>query len=188
MTESTSGTPTTPGTYTFTVPPGWATASFAVSASVSASTHRRHLLSSAGLDHVSEGTGFGMYADADNRVYEVLSKRTLPSEAEVERLVQLQRFETVAAPFDGVISARGIDIGTLVNAEGRRELFHLVQSGTLRVGDSVVAGAAWGKVKALIDDRGEQVKDVTAVILDRPRHKQLIDDVRKAIDRRFGAG
>jgi len=35
----------------------------------------------------------------------------------------------------------------------------IVQSGTLRVGDSVVAGAAWGKVKALIDDRGEQVKE-----------------------------
>jgi translation initiation factor IF-2 len=35
----------------------------------------------------------------------------------------------------------------------------IVQSGTLRVGDSVVAGAAWGKVKALIDDHGEQVKE-----------------------------
>jgi translation initiation factor IF-2 len=35
----------------------------------------------------------------------------------------------------------------------------IVQSGTLRVGDPVVAGAAWGKVKALIDDRGEQVKE-----------------------------
>ncbi|MGA2521709.1 MAG: translation initiation factor IF-2, partial [Acidimicrobiales bacterium] len=35
----------------------------------------------------------------------------------------------------------------------------LVQSGTLRVGDPIVAGAAWGKVKALIDDHGEQVKE-----------------------------
>jgi translation initiation factor IF-2 len=35
----------------------------------------------------------------------------------------------------------------------------VVRSGTLRVGDSVVAGAAWGKVKALVDDRGEQVKE-----------------------------
>ncbi|MGH9017430.1 MAG: translation initiation factor IF-2, partial [Acidimicrobiales bacterium] len=35
----------------------------------------------------------------------------------------------------------------------------LVQSGTLRVGDSIVAGAAWGKVKALIDDHGDQVKE-----------------------------
>ena len=35
----------------------------------------------------------------------------------------------------------------------------IVQSGTLRVGDPVVAGAAWGKVKALIDDHGDQVKE-----------------------------
>jgi translation initiation factor IF-2 len=35
----------------------------------------------------------------------------------------------------------------------------VVLSGTLRVGDSVVAGAAWGKVKALVDDKGEQVKE-----------------------------
>jgi len=33
----------------------------------------------------------------------------------------------------------------------------LVQRGTLRVGDIVVAGSAWGRVRALIDDRGETV-------------------------------
>ncbi len=35
----------------------------------------------------------------------------------------------------------------------------VVQSGTLRVGDTIVAGAAWGKVKALLDDEGDQVKE-----------------------------
>ncbi|MGH7737443.1 MAG: translation initiation factor IF-2 [Candidatus Tyrphobacter sp.] len=34
----------------------------------------------------------------------------------------------------------------------------LVQNGTLRVGDVVVAGGAFGKVRALIDDTGRQVK------------------------------
>jgi translation initiation factor IF-2 len=34
----------------------------------------------------------------------------------------------------------------------------LVQRGTLHVGDPVVAGAAWGRARALIDDRGENVK------------------------------
>ncbi len=33
----------------------------------------------------------------------------------------------------------------------------LVQGGTLRVGDPVVAGQAWGKAKALINDRGDKV-------------------------------
>jgi translation initiation factor IF-2 len=34
----------------------------------------------------------------------------------------------------------------------------MVQSGLLRVGDPVVAGAAYGKVKALINDQGKQIK------------------------------
>ncbi len=33
----------------------------------------------------------------------------------------------------------------------------LVQSGTLAVGDAMVAGQAWGKAKALLSDRGEKV-------------------------------
>jgi translation initiation factor IF-2 len=33
----------------------------------------------------------------------------------------------------------------------------LVQRGTLRIGDIIVAGTAWGRVRALIDDRGEPV-------------------------------
>jgi len=35
----------------------------------------------------------------------------------------------------------------------------LVQRGTLHVGDIVVAGTAWGRVRALINDKGENVKD-----------------------------
>ncbi len=34
----------------------------------------------------------------------------------------------------------------------------LVQNGTLRVGDVIVAGGTFGKVRALIDDKGKQVK------------------------------
>ncbi len=35
----------------------------------------------------------------------------------------------------------------------------LVQRGALHVGDIVVAGTAWGRVRALIDDKGDQVKE-----------------------------
>jgi len=35
----------------------------------------------------------------------------------------------------------------------------LVSRGTLRVGDAIVAGDAWGKVRALHDQRGEKIKD-----------------------------
>jgi len=34
----------------------------------------------------------------------------------------------------------------------------LVQKGTLRIGDSIIAGIAYGKVRAMINDRGEKVK------------------------------
>ncbi|MTJ82538.1 MAG: translation initiation factor IF-2 [Telmatospirillum sp.] len=35
----------------------------------------------------------------------------------------------------------------------------LVQNGTLRVGDVFVAGAEWGRVRALVDDRGNKVEE-----------------------------
>ncbi len=34
----------------------------------------------------------------------------------------------------------------------------LIQQGTLRIGDILVAGAEWGKVRALIDDHGKQIE------------------------------
>ena len=37
----------------------------------------------------------------------------------------------------------------------------LVQRGTLRIGDPVVAGASWGRVRALLDDRSEGVGEAT---------------------------
>ena len=35
----------------------------------------------------------------------------------------------------------------------------IVERGTLRVGDPVVMGASWGRVRALIDDRGDNIKE-----------------------------
>jgi translation initiation factor IF-2 len=35
----------------------------------------------------------------------------------------------------------------------------LVQKGTLRQGDTVVAGAQWGRVRAMLDDKGQPVKE-----------------------------
>jgi RND family efflux transporter MFP subunit len=57
--------------------------------------------------------------------------------ANVRRLEQLQGFQKIYAPFDGVITARNVDIGVLVNAgsttSSGRELFHMVAIHTLRV-------------------------------------------------------
>lgn len=58
------------------------------------------------------------------------------SEANVRRLQQLQGFEKVIAPFDGIVTARNTDIGALVEAganSGPKELFHLAAINKLRV-------------------------------------------------------
>jgi RND family efflux transporter MFP subunit len=55
------------------------------------------------------------------------------AQANVERLRQLQLFEEVYAPFDGVITARNIDTGQLIDPGAAKELFHLQAIQTLRV-------------------------------------------------------
>jgi RND family efflux transporter MFP subunit len=55
--------------------------------------------------------------------------------ANVRRLLQLQSFEKVYAPFDGVITSRTTDIGSLIDAGATtqsKELFHLAAINTLR--------------------------------------------------------
>ena len=37
----------------------------------------------------------------------------------------------------------------------------LVQDGVLKVGDCIVAGKAWGRIKAIVDDKGRAIKTVT---------------------------
>ena len=58
------------------------------------------------------------------------------SEANVRRLQQLQSFEHVYAPFDGVVTARNVNPGDLINAgagTAPRELFHVSSTQVLRV-------------------------------------------------------
>jgi RND family efflux transporter MFP subunit len=57
-------------------------------------------------------------------------------QADVERLEQLQSYENVFAPFDGVITVRNTDVGHLINAGAgvpASELFHLTAIKVLRI-------------------------------------------------------
>lgn len=56
--------------------------------------------------------------------------------ANVRRLEQLQSFENIYAPFDGIVTARNTDIGRLISAGQNttpQELFHLAAIGKIRV-------------------------------------------------------
>jgi RND family efflux transporter MFP subunit len=55
------------------------------------------------------------------------------AQANVQRLTALQDFEKVYAPFDGVVTARTIDIGQLIDPGTGKELFHMQSIQTLRV-------------------------------------------------------
>ncbi len=55
------------------------------------------------------------------------------AQANVQRLRDLQSFEKVYAPFDGVVTARNIDTGQLIDPGAGKELFRLQAIQTLRV-------------------------------------------------------
>jgi RND family efflux transporter MFP subunit len=62
------------------------------------------------------------------------------SSANVRRLEQLQSFERVYAPFDGIVTARNTDIGALIDAGAStqpKELFHMAAIRKLRLYVSV---------------------------------------------------
>lgn len=76
--------------------------------------------------------------DVDNAVGDAHAKKAMVDSAadNVKRLEQLQSFEKVYAPFDGVLTARNTDIGQLIGSgstSGAKELFHVAAIRTLRV-------------------------------------------------------
>ncbi len=60
--------------------------------------------------------------------------------ANVDRLKEMQSFEKVIAPFAGTITARYIDIGTLIASGTNTLLFRLAETSTLRVYASIPEG------------------------------------------------
>jgi RND family efflux transporter MFP subunit len=58
------------------------------------------------------------------------------AQANVKRLTEMQGFQRIVAPFDGVISVRNFDPGALISVSGNgsgREMFRIVASDKLRV-------------------------------------------------------
>ncbi|MDE3087678.1 MAG: translation initiation factor IF-2, partial [Acidobacteriota bacterium] len=93
----------------------------------------------------------------DTIVVEVSALQALGIEDLLEQILLVAEVEELEASPEG--RARGTVLEANLEVGRGPVATVIVQNGTLRVGDSVVAGAAWGKVKALIDDQGEQVKE-----------------------------
>jgi RND family efflux transporter MFP subunit len=76
--------------------------------------------------------------DVDNAEGDYQAKKAALASADsnVKRLEELQSFEKIYAPFDGVITARNTDVGHLINSGAggtQQELFHIAAIHTLRV-------------------------------------------------------
>jgi RND family efflux transporter MFP subunit len=76
--------------------------------------------------------------DTENFVTQAASStaQVKSAQANVQRLQEMVGFEKVYAPFDGVVTARDVDIGTLINAgsgSGGREMFHMDDEHVMRV-------------------------------------------------------
>lgn len=68
----------------------------------------------------------------------IVSTRDLVSanEANLRRLEQMKAFARVTAPFDGIVTARNVDIGTLINSGNggaSKAMFSVAQIGTMRI-------------------------------------------------------
>ena len=76
--------------------------------------------------------------ETDEKISDASAKKaaTASARANLDRLKQLESFKRVTAPFDGVITARNIDTGSLINAgsgnAGGAEMFHVADVAKLR--------------------------------------------------------
>jgi RND family efflux transporter MFP subunit len=64
---------------------------------------------------------------------ESTSSAVKSAQANVQRLEELQSFEKIYAPFSGVITARSVDVGQLINAGAGTQMFRISDIHVLRV-------------------------------------------------------
>jgi len=102
----------------------------------------------------------------------------------LEQLLVVADLEELSADPEG--RARGVVLESRLDVGRGPVATVLVESGTLRVGDIIVAGAAWGKVRALIDDKGDHLKEalpsMPVQILGLSEVPQAGDEVRATVD------
>ena len=92
----------------------------------------------------------------DTIVVQMSAQQNLGIDELLEQLHVVAEIEELTANPTG--RAKGIVLEANLDTGRGPVATILVDKGTLKVGDPMVAGAAWGKVRAIINDRGEQIK------------------------------
>ena len=93
----------------------------------------------------------------DTIMVEVSAIQNLGIDDLLEQLLVVAEIEELRA--NPEFRARGVVLEANLDPGKGPVATVIIQNGTLRVGDHVVAGAAWGRVKALIDDKGDNIKE-----------------------------
>ncbi len=93
----------------------------------------------------------------DTIMVEVSALENLGIDDLLEQLLVVADVEELSANPAG--RARGVVLESHLEVGRGPVATLLVQRGTLKVGDPLIAGAAWGRVRALVDDTGENVKE-----------------------------
>jgi translation initiation factor IF-2 len=93
----------------------------------------------------------------DTIVVEMSAQQDLGIDDLLEQLVVMAEYEELTANPTG--RAKGIVLEANLDVGRGPVATVLVDKGTLKVGDPIVAGGAWGRVRALIDDQGRQIKE-----------------------------
>ena len=92
----------------------------------------------------------------DTIVVEVSALQNLGVDDLLDNLNVVAEIEDLRADPDG--RSQGVVLESFLDVGRGPVATVLVQRGTLKVGDPLVAGAAWGRVRALVNADGEQVK------------------------------
>ena len=108
---------------------------------------------------LSELSEHGLIAESwggDTIVVEMSAQQNLGIDDLLEQLAAVAEVEELTANPTG--RAKGVVLEANLDVGRGPVATILVDKGELKVGDPIVAGAAWGRVRAMINDKGEQVK------------------------------
>ncbi len=92
----------------------------------------------------------------DTIVVEMSASQNLGVDDLLEQLAAVAAVEELTANPSG--RAKGVVLEANLDTGRGPVATILVDKGELKVGDAIVAGASWGRVRAMIDDKGNQVK------------------------------